>query len=37
MVNLNKELSTPCGMNCGICSGYLAHKNNISRKVVLYQ
>jgi len=34
MVNLNKELIAPCGMNCGICSAYLAYKNNISRKVV---
>jgi hypothetical protein len=32
MVNLNKELISPCGMNCGICSNYLAHKNNISGK-----
>ena len=29
MVNLNEELIAPCGMNCGICSGYLAYKNNI--------
>ena len=34
MVNLNKELIAPCGMNCGICSSYLAHKNSIPRKVV---
>ena len=32
MVNLNKGLIAPCGMNCGICSSYLAHKNNISGK-----
>jgi len=34
MVNLNKELIAPCGMNCGICSSYLAYKNNIPKKVV---
>ncbi len=34
MVNLNKELIAPCGMNCGICSSYLAYKNNIPRKVI---
>ena len=32
MVNLNKELIAPCGMNCGICSNYLAYKNNIHGK-----
>ena len=32
MVNLNEELIAPCGMNCGICSGYLAYKNNIHGK-----
>ncbi len=34
MANPNKELIAPCGMNCGICSSYLAHKNSIPRKVV---
>ncbi|MCK5567679.1 MAG: DUF3795 domain-containing protein [Actinomycetia bacterium] len=34
MVNPNKELIAPCGMNCGICSSYLAYKNSIPRKVV---
>ena len=34
MVNLNKELIAPCGMNCGICSSYLAYKNNIHRKLI---
>ena len=29
MAKLNKELIAPCGMNCGICSNYLAYKNNI--------
>jgi hypothetical protein len=28
MINLNQELIAPCGMNCGICSSYLAYKNN---------
>ena len=32
MVNLSKELIAPCGMNCGICSSYLAYKNNIKGK-----
>ncbi|MBU4450723.1 MAG: DUF3795 domain-containing protein [Actinobacteria bacterium] len=32
MTNLSKELIAPCGMNCGICSNYLAYKNNISGK-----
>lgn len=34
MVDLNKELIAPCGMNCGICSSYLAHKNSIPRKKI---
>ena len=32
MVNLNKELIAPCGMNCGVCSNYLGYKNNIHGK-----
>jgi hypothetical protein len=26
-----KDLIAPCGMNCAICSRYLAYKNNLSR------
>ena len=26
---MEKELIAPCGMNCGICSGYLAYKYDI--------
>ena len=26
---INLELIAPCGMNCAICSGYLAFKNNV--------
>ncbi len=26
------ELIAPCGMNCGICSGYLARKNEVRSK-----
>jgi len=29
MTNLSQELIAPCGMNCGICSSYLAYKNKI--------
>lgn len=32
MKNLNKELIAPCGMNCGICSNYLAYKNKMKGK-----
>jgi hypothetical protein len=28
----SKELIAPCGMNCALCSGYLAKKNNIKEK-----
>ena len=28
----NKELIAPCGMNCGICSAYLAYSHNIPKK-----
>lgn len=27
MEQLKKDLIAPCGMNCGICSGYLREKN----------
>jgi hypothetical protein len=26
---MNEELIAPCGMNCGICSGYLALKHDV--------
>ncbi|MFC1992584.1 DUF3795 domain-containing protein [Chloroflexota bacterium] len=29
---MNEELIAPCGMNCGICSSYLAFKNDIRSK-----
>lgn len=29
---MNQELIAPCGMNCGICSGYLALKNDVKSK-----
>ena len=29
---MNEELIAPCGMNCGICSGYLAYKNDVKNK-----
>lgn len=32
MANLSQELIAPCGMNCGICSSYLAYKNNMYGK-----
>lgn len=28
----NKELIAPCGMNCALCSSYLAKKNNVKEK-----
>jgi len=28
----NEELIAPCGMNCALCSGYLAKKNNLKEK-----
>ena len=31
---MNVELIAPCGMNCGICSSYLASKNDIRAKGV---
>ena len=29
---MDKELIAPCGMNCGICSGYLAFKYDVKSK-----
>jgi len=29
---MNEELIAPCGMNCGICSGYLAYKHDVKSK-----
>ena len=29
---MNEELIAPCGMNCAICSSYLAMKNNLKVK-----
>jgi len=26
------DLIAPCGMNCGLCSGYLAYANNLEKK-----
>ena len=31
---MNEELIAPCGMNCGICSGYLALKHDVKAKGV---
>ena len=28
----NEELIAPCGMNCALCSSYLANKNNLKEK-----
>jgi len=28
----DSELVSPCGMNCAVCSGYLAFKNDVKRK-----
>jgi hypothetical protein len=30
----NPELIAPCGMNCGICSGYLAFKHDVKRNEI---
>ena len=30
--NNTKELIAPCGMNCGICSSYLAYSHEITRR-----
>jgi hypothetical protein len=31
-VEMEEKLIAPCGMNCGICSGYLALKHDIKSK-----
>jgi hypothetical protein len=31
---MKEELIAPCGMDCGVCSGYLAFKNDIKSKGV---
>jgi hypothetical protein len=31
---IREELIAPCGMNCAICSGYLAFKNDIKSKEI---
>jgi len=31
---MNEELIAPCGMNCSICGGYLAFKNDVKSKGV---
>jgi len=31
-VSMTKELIAPCGMNCGVCSAYLALKSNVRNK-----
>jgi hypothetical protein len=32
MKEFDRNLIAPCGMNCGICSAYLAYSRNIPRK-----
>jgi len=32
MKGFSENLIAPCGMNCGICSAYLAYSRNIPRK-----
>lgn len=32
MIVFKEELIAPCGMNCAICSGYLAMKNDVRNK-----
>jgi hypothetical protein len=29
---MNEELVAPCGMNCAVCSGYLAFRNDVKSK-----
>ena len=31
LLPIDPQLIAPCGMNCGVCSGYLAFKNKIPR------
>lgn len=32
MFSMNDELIAPCGMNCALCSGYLAFNHDIKKK-----
>ncbi len=32
MNEISKELIAPCGMNCAICSRYLAYRHNLNRR-----
>jgi len=32
MSEMKAELVAPCGMNCAICSGYLAYSHNLPKK-----
>jgi hypothetical protein len=32
---MNEDLIAPCGMNCGVCSSYLAMKNDLRKKGVM--
>jgi len=32
--SMNEELIAPCGMNCEICSGYLAYRHDVKSKGV---
>jgi hypothetical protein len=32
---MNEEMIAPCGMNCGVCSSYLAMKNDLKKKGIL--
>ena len=34
MDNMKEELIAPCGMNCNVCSAYLAYKNDVKSKDV---
>ncbi len=37
MVNVKKELLAPCGLYCGVCSIYIAHRdNNLKFKKALF-
>ena len=31
-LEMNEELIAPCGMNCAVCSSYLAMKNDLKKK-----
>ncbi len=31
-IGMNKDLVAPCGMNCAICSGYLAYSHDLPKK-----